>query len=163
MNPKDMLSQKTVTVSLKGLAPWVSGVRYEKDKADLTLHFTLKQGENPLNPKDNLLGKTLDRTEYLAAQNVCFVFLSQEDFKETNSTPKDLTKLLPKLKESFGEHISYLLFFESGNTTQGFAWSKDKLFLRKALAKMPAQEKGDWLLFQPSLKPINELKYALLS
>ena len=36
---------KTFVVSLKGLAPWISQINYEKDKTDLKLIFTLKQGE----------------------------------------------------------------------------------------------------------------------
>ncbi|MDP6704668.1 MAG: hypothetical protein QF775_04245 [archaeon] len=37
--------EKTFSVSLKGLAPWVSQVQYEKEREDLKLIFTLKQGE----------------------------------------------------------------------------------------------------------------------
>ena len=37
--------EKTFVVSLKGLAPWISQIDYEKDKEDLKLIFKLKQGE----------------------------------------------------------------------------------------------------------------------
>lgn len=37
--------EKTFVVSLKGLAPWIAWVRYEKDNRDLRLYFTLNQGE----------------------------------------------------------------------------------------------------------------------
>ena len=36
---------KTFVVSLKGLAPWISRVHYEKNDKDLKLFFTLQQGE----------------------------------------------------------------------------------------------------------------------
>ncbi|MEK7542494.1 MAG: hypothetical protein AAB524_02230 [Patescibacteria group bacterium] len=39
------LKEKTFVVSLKGLAPWIARVRYEKDAQDLKLYFTLNQGE----------------------------------------------------------------------------------------------------------------------
>jgi len=38
-------SEKTFAVSLKGLAPWISKVYYEKHEKDLKLYFTLQQGE----------------------------------------------------------------------------------------------------------------------
>lgn len=37
--------QQTFVVSLKGLAPKISKVQYEKDKEDLRLYFTLQQGQ----------------------------------------------------------------------------------------------------------------------
>ena len=42
--------KKTFVVSLKGLAPWISRVYYEKSEKDLKLYFTLAQGE--ILPKD---------------------------------------------------------------------------------------------------------------
>ncbi len=39
------VQEKTFLVSLKGLAPWVARVRYEKDATDLKLYFTLNQKE----------------------------------------------------------------------------------------------------------------------
>jgi hypothetical protein len=36
--------QKTFVVSLKGIAPRIAQVRYEKDKSDLKLHFVLHEG-----------------------------------------------------------------------------------------------------------------------
>jgi len=38
------LEEKTFVVSLKGLAPKIARVRYEKDQNDLKLYFTLNQG-----------------------------------------------------------------------------------------------------------------------
>jgi hypothetical protein len=37
--------EKTFVVTLKGLAPWISRVRYEKSDNDLKLYFALHQGE----------------------------------------------------------------------------------------------------------------------
>ena len=37
--------EKTFVVSLKGLGPWISRVRYEKEGKDLKLYFSLTQGE----------------------------------------------------------------------------------------------------------------------
>ena len=35
--------KKTFAVKLKGLAPWISQIQYEKEAADLMLYFTLKK------------------------------------------------------------------------------------------------------------------------
>src|SRR3989339_172600 len=37
--------EKTFAISIRGLAPWISKIYYEKDEKDLRLYFTLKQGE----------------------------------------------------------------------------------------------------------------------
>jgi|GEM_PF-2016213 len=39
--------EKIFVVSLKGLAPWIAKVRYEKEAKDLKLYFTLNKGEIP--------------------------------------------------------------------------------------------------------------------
>ena len=42
---KRPVSEKTFTVSLKGLSPLISAIRYEKSGDDVKLHFTLQSGE----------------------------------------------------------------------------------------------------------------------
>jgi len=209
------LKEKIFVVALKGLAPWIAKVRYEKEAQDLKLYFTLNQGEissealslqiqnqadltiivgdkarlhNPgsspsttvlsdgqvkkplldiLYSKEDsqtrLLGIVLSKFEYIARLNVAVIVLRQQDLQDLGVDSKHIPLLVPELKESFGDHLSYLFLLDSLQGTQGLLWSSSSQLRTKFRDIAGGQQKGPWVLLRPAPLSSEQLKYAFLS
>ena len=209
------LQEKIFVVTLKGLAPWIAKVRYEKDVKDLKLYFTLNQGEiSPealslqiqnqadltiivgdkarLNNQDSLLSTTvlsddqvkkplldvlcskedsqtrllglvLSKFEYIPRLDVSVVVLRQQDLQDMRVDSKHIPLLMPELKESFGDHLSYLFLLDSLQGAQGVLWSSSSLLRTKFRDIAGGQQKGPWVLLRPAPLSSEQLKYAFLS
>jgi len=209
------LKEKIFVVSLKGLAPWIARVRYEKEANDLKLYFTLNQGEispevlslqiqnqadltiivgdkarlnnqgsassttvlsydqvkKPLldllcskeDSQIRLLGIVLSKFEYIARLDVSVITLRQQDLQDLRVDSKHIPLLVPELKESFGDHLSYLFLLDSLQGTQGLLWSSSSLLRTKFRDIAGGQQKGPWVLLRPAPLSSEQLKYAFLS
>ena len=208
------LKEKVFVVALKGLAPWIAKVRYEKEANDLKLYFTLNQGEvspealsfqiqnqadltiivgdktrldnsdsslsatvlsenevkKPLldllcskeDSHTRLLGIILSKFEYIDRLDVAVVVLRQQDFQDMRVDSKHIPLLVPELKESFGDNLSYLFLIDSLPGAQGILWSPSNELRTKFRDIAGGQQKGSWVLLRPAPLSSEQLKYAFL-
>jgi len=161
-------------VSLRGLAPKIAKVQYEKDKEDVHLYFTLQEGEisqeqtdltiivgqdnswgkavlellaQQESPQARLLGRLLQKLEYTGSMHTSSI--QQRDFQETGSTPKTLVQTVSKIKEDFGSQLSYFFIFETANNgkSQALLWTSQESIKARLLPVGVAQQKGGWALY----------------
>lgn len=173
--------EKIFVVSLKGVAPWISRVSYEKTEKDLKLFFTLRQGnlstENLLlepvednsileskSEENKLLQKIKESWQYLPEPNLYFVFLNKEVFQGIGSSPRILPKIIKNLQAQIDKNVSFLVLFEnSKEDVQGILWSENKELREKMLWYGEGQEKGNWLIFIAPTKNLQQTSSRLLS
>lgn len=156
--------KKTFAVKLKGLAPWISEIQYEKEELDLTLYFTLKKdtevniivedekhGHKVLSPITTSLGalskKLIANVEYKPNSDLYITSLRYQDFATCNATPLALKGAMEDLKQCGGENSSLLILFETNKNTQGLLWSKRPEIRKTVTTQNQGQEKGNWVLF----------------
>ncbi|MCH7828786.1 hypothetical protein IH982_02940 [Patescibacteria group bacterium] len=156
--------KKTFAVKLKGLAPWISEIQYEKEELDLTLYFTLKKNAEvniivedgktrgkllspiaaPLAP---LSQKLISNVEYKPNSDLYITSLQRKDFEECRATSLALKGAVEELKQCGGENSSLLILFEAAGGTRGLLWSKRPEIREKVKALNKGTEKGNWVLF----------------
>jgi len=156
--------KKTFAVKLKGLAPWISQVQYEKDEYDLTLYFTLNKKTElniivededssfkRLSPIASSLGplsqKLISSVEYRPNLDLYITVLLQKDFQECGATPLALKSAMEELKQYGGENSSLLVLFETQKKSQGLLWSTKPEIRNKIKTLRQGAEKGNWILF----------------
>ncbi|MDA1337605.1 MAG: hypothetical protein O3C23_02475 [bacterium] len=166
--------KKTFAVKLKGLAPWISQIQYEKEEADLTLYFTLKKDTevnvivedgkakskllSPVTtPLALLAQKLISNVEYKPNSDLYITSLQKKDFGECNATSLALKSAMEELKQYGAEESSVLVLYETTRGTQGLLWSKRQDIRAQVKSQNQGTEKGNWVLFQsrgtlPSLK-----------
>jgi hypothetical protein len=137
-----MNREKTFAVSIKGLAPWIESMRYEKNNTDLNLYFTLKGQEFPV-PNSVHYPTNL---EYHTHSLLFSATLSNEQAKH-------VIEIVQKLKQEKGEQYSFLLFFGQ----QGVLWSKNRILQDKILIATRGTGKGNWVLFKKSEQDVRSL------
>jgi len=156
--------KKTFAVKLKGLAPWISEIQYEKEELDLTLYFTLtKDAEvniivedgktrgkllslitTPLAP---LSQKLISNVEYKPNSDLYITSLYKRDFQECGATSLALKGAMEELKQCGGESSSLLVLFETAKGARGLLWSKRSEVREKVKTLNKGTEKGNWVLF----------------
>lgn len=156
--------KKTFAVKLKGLAPWVSEIQYEKEKKDLTLHFTLKKeaevniivedagrGNKFLAPIATPVGplsrKLISNVEYKPNSDLYITSIKRKDFEECGATTLALKGAVEELKQCGGESSSLLVLFETRKGGQGLLWSKKADMREKVKSLRRGEERGNWVLF----------------
>jgi len=166
--------KKTFAVKLKGLAPWISEIQYEKGELDLTLYFTLKKdaevniiveedkkGNKLLSPIITPLAplskKLISNVEYKPNSDLYITSLRHQDFIECGATSLALKGAIEELKQCGAENSSLLILFETAGGTQGLLWSKRSEIREKIKTLNKGAEKGNWVLFEtkdtlPSLR-----------
>ena len=167
--------KKTFAVKLKGLAPWISEIQYEKEEQDLTLYFSLKKaaevniiveddkaGHKVLSPIATPLGPLsrilVSGVEYKPNSDLYITCVRQQDFVLCKATPLALKGAVEELKQYGGEDSSLLVLFEAQKGSQGLLWSKRQDIREKVKAQNQGSEKGNWVLFsaQASLDSLRE-------
>ena len=166
--------KKTFAVKLKGLAPWISQVQYEKEETDLTLYFTLnkdteinviledtKAGSKLLplvTPSLAPLAKRLIlNIEYKPNSDLYITSLQRKDFIECRATSLALKGSMEELKQYGAQESSFLVLYETDRGTHGLLWSKRQDIREKVQSQNQGAQKGNWVLFTtqstlPSLK-----------
>jgi hypothetical protein len=156
--------KKTFAVKLKGLAPWISKIQYEKEDQDLTLYFSLKKdaevniiveddraGHKLLSPITTPLGalsqKLIGNVEYKPNSDLYITSLYHQDFQECGATSLALKGAVEELKQCGGENSSLLVLFETAKGAQGLLWSKRSEVREKVKSLEQGTEKGNWVLF----------------
>ena len=173
--------KKTFAVKLKGLAPWISQIQYEKEEADLTLYFTLKKDTEvniileddkaaskllfptttPLAP---LAQKLISNIEYKPNSDLYITSLQRKDFVECRATSLALKSAVEELKQYGAEESSLLILYETAQGTHGLLWSKRQDIREKVKSQNQGTEKGNWVLFaaQDTLPSLRETFKAKL-
>ena len=147
--------EKTFTVSLKGLAPFVSAIRYEKSQKDVKLFITLAKETRPaVIVEDKSLGgklsdKMFQNLEYHQASSWYISKLAPQDFKECGAQEADLRNCLADLKNSMLD-FSFLLLAQSPSapTPKGFLWTQQQGLKEKISQGFPSQTKENWVVVQ---------------
>tara|TARA_Y100000310_G_scaffold340409_1_gene436102 strand:- start:5234 stop:5767 length:534 start_codon:yes stop_codon:yes gene_type:complete len=175
----ELPQKKTFVVTLKGLAPWISEIHYEKEEQDLKLYFALqKKAEvnvivedreanyKRIVPLGAFSRRLLSHVEYKPASDLYLTFATKKDFEECKTTPRSLKDAFQELRQYGGEDASLLVLFEAkeGQPPQGLLWSKKKDLREKALSQYLGKQKGNWALFQgkDTLSPLKESLKELL-
>ncbi|OHA65226.1 MAG: hypothetical protein A3D64_02365 [Candidatus Wildermuthbacteria bacterium RIFCSPHIGHO2_02_FULL_49_9] len=168
--------KKTFAVKLKGLAPWISEIQYEKEERDLTLYFSLKRdaeiniivedggaGHKLFSPATPPLGalsqKLISSVEYKPNSDLYIASLCRQDFQACGATSLALKDAVEELKQCGGENSSLLVLLETGKGTQGLLWSKRPEVREKVKMLEQGTEKGNWVLFAPK-GPLPSLREA---
>ncbi|MDP2734722.1 MAG: hypothetical protein Q8P12_00785, partial [bacterium] len=166
--------KKTFAVKLKGLAPWVSEIQYEKEEKDLTLYFTLTKeaevniivedegrGNKLLAPISAPMGplsrKLISNVEYKPNSDLYITSLKRKDFEECGATALALKGAMEELKQCGGENSSLLVLFETGKGGQGLLWSRRTDMRQKVKALHRGEERGNWVLFAAK-EPLDSLQ-----
>ena len=110
-----------------------------------------------------LLGLVLSKFEYIARLDIAVIILSLQDLQDTRVDSKHIPLLVPELKESFGDHLSYLFLLGSLQGTQGILWSSSNQLRAKFRDIAGGQQKGRWVLLRPAPLASEQIKYAFLS
>lgn len=169
--------KKTFALKLKGLAPWISQIQYEKEEQDLILRFTLSkkiqlniivedEGSvfKRLTPPASFLGplsqKLILNVEYRQNLDLYITSLVKKDFQECRATPLALKSAMEELKQYGAENSSLLILFETPTTSQGLLWSTKPKVRSKIKALKQGIEKGNWVLFAVK-EPLISLKDSL--
>jgi len=156
--------KKTFAVRLKGLAPWISEIQYEKEELDLTLYFSLKKDAEVniivedgraggkllspiITPLVPLSQKLISNVEYKPNSDLYITSLRHQDFVECGATSLALKGAVEELKQCGGENSSLLILFETTGGTQGLLWSKRPEIRKKVKTLNKGAEKGNWVLF----------------
>ena len=153
--------EKTFVVSLKGVAPWVSQVRYKKDEKDLKLYFTIIVGDAinshnsdalqlPLEatPLPALAGKLLTKLELVEGKNLYMTAVSKHEWQECQADSQTLKESIKHVQDYVGKQASLFLSYEEPNSPhpKGLLWTKRKE-LQDAVQKIgTGLQKGDWTL-----------------
>ena len=149
--------EKTFAVSIKGLAPWIAKVRYEKNNVDLNLYFTLKETETP---EIDLVSRILSRAERVGESRLYVSEVFANDFLETNTAPQALWRAIQQLKEKKGETNSYLIIFQdpASQLMRGLLWSPEQKLQDKIMLYGNGESKGNWVLFSPKQQDMGGIK-----
>ena len=156
--------KKTFAVKLKGLAPWISQVQYEKEEQDLTLYFTLnkdtevniiveddKSGSKLLSltttPLAPLAQKLISNVEYKPNSDLYITSLQRKDFVECRATSLALKSAMEELKQYGAQESSLLVLYETTKGIQGLLWSTRQDIREKVKSQNQGAEKGNWVLF----------------
>lgn len=162
-------SQETVfAVRAKGLAPLVSGVRYEKDEQDLRLYFTLQKGLDltvivgdaphshncallsasfgESDPASKLYSRISSASEHNAKREICRLLLSRRDFRDTGTNPKDIPRVFELTRRHVGQSYSCLALFETRAGAQALLQSDQKILHDVFAFVVKAERKGTWSL-----------------
>ncbi len=153
--------EKTFVVSLKGVAPWVSQVRYKKDEKDLKLYFTIivgdaanshnsEIGQLPLEatPLPALAGKLLTKLEHLENKNLYMAAISKDEWLDCQADTRALKESVVHVKDYIGEQASLLLLYEEPGSShpKGLLWAKRKELQEAAQSIGTGLQKGNWTL-----------------
>lgn len=148
--------ERAFAVRVKGLAPLVSHVYYEKDDSDLRLSFMLREGLD-LTIIVGDMPSTHNRAELLYARagrapssekkrDTFRCAISLRDFQETGTTPKDLPRLFSLLKHRHGEECSFLVFFETRRGFRAILQSPREEAHASLAQKTRTERRGRWSL-----------------
>lgn len=161
--------EKTFVVSLKGLAPFVSAIRYEKSQKDVRLFITLAKETHPaVIVEDMALGgklseKMFANLEYHETSSLYLSLLETRDFEECNADSKTLRGCLEDIKNSLFDS-SFLLLTEEPKTRtkKGFLWTPKQELKERVARNFSFQTKGNWTLLSIEEGTIQEAKERVL-
>lgn len=116
-------------------------------------------------PQLRLLGRALERLRLDEQKELAWTTLHTADFKETQTTSRDLSFLMEELKTNFWKLPSLLLLWEShgsGPLIKGIFYSKNPLLTENLLASFEGVIKSGTALFLVREQKIQEAEEKVL-
>jgi len=101
-------------------------------------------------PQSLLFERILKKMKIKGKENIACVVLEEEDFKETNSHPSDLSFSSAKLKNEFPAIKNFLILWKEKDSpiiTRGIFYSPNKVLGEKILERFEGKQKGNGILF----------------
>ncbi len=101
-------------------------------------------------PESLLFERVLKKIKFKGERNVACALLEKEDFKETNSSPSDLSFSLGKLKSEFSPLRDFLLLWQNYNSplvVKGVFYSSNEGLCQKILEHFKGKQKGGEFFF----------------
>ncbi|MBI2642332.1 MAG: hypothetical protein HYW97_00575 [Candidatus Wildermuthbacteria bacterium] len=165
---EEQKKEKTFVVSLKGLGPFVSAIRYEKDTKDVKLFITLARETRPaVIVEDSRLGGKLSQRmfqnlEYHRSSALYISLLSEQDFTECNASEADLRNCLADLKNSSLDFSFLLVANAPLREPRGFLWTHEPHFKERVVRGFEGEAKGNWVVLRIR-GDVNQAKTRILS
>jgi hypothetical protein len=153
--------EKMFVVSLNGVAPWISQVRYKKNEKDLKLYFTIIVGDASNSHNSDvsqlplettslpaLAGRLLTKLEFLEGKNLYMAAISKDEWQECRANAQALKESVKHAQDYIGEQASLLLLYEEPGSAhpKGLLWTKRKEFQEAVLNMGTGFQKGNWTL-----------------
>jgi len=140
--------------------------------SDIVLNLLKTMGEevseenNYLSSPESLLfERILKKIKFKGEKNVACALLEKEDFKETNSSPSDLSFSLEKLKSEISPLRDFLLLWQNYNSPlviKGVFYSVNKNLSSKVLKHFDGKQKGNGILFFVPQENLSEARDEIL-
>ncbi|MBU1015100.1 hypothetical protein KKI17_01515 [Patescibacteria group bacterium] len=148
------MKRRTVQITLRGIAPWISEISYEKGATDVKLYFTLATDSfsakdvlvNSSPPTENIVARILQKLEYLPAAGLSIATLSTD---ELEGNIQQLPAAAGNLRERLGPQHGFLLLYQPGRQVcwQGILCGGNTKTKAILLGAFQGKEKGPWALF----------------
>ncbi|MDP2640988.1 MAG: hypothetical protein Q8P39_00390 [Candidatus Yanofskybacteria bacterium] len=173
---------KVFQVTLRGIAPWVSQVSYQKEDQDIKLYFALSAGTisehdiivaNPEEPKQSaelqnsvrqLTGNSLAGLEYMPTPQLYITSLSWLDFERAHANSKILPDVCNAVSSRLGNGQGCLFLFQPAEHAplRGLLRGGSHAVRQSVMNKFHGQEKGKWVLFSLPQNSPAEAKRVVL-
>jgi len=167
--------KKRFQLTLRGAAPWISEISYEKCAKDLTLYFTLSDGS--LSEQDIIFSaleateeyakdgvpKLVEKIEYLPAADLYAAWLTQEDMTVAGLTPKQLPLLWKQLASQLSGSSGYIVLFPEHTWHTALLLGGKKKVREATKQQFSAQERADWIIAHIPETTFAEAKQLLIT
>ena len=110
-----------------------------------------------------LLGRVLEKLNCNKEKEICWASLAQDDFKKSNTSPKNLGSILEELKVL--NPASLLILWEtlnSNKSVKGIFYSSQKTLIEKIKDQYESTQKGKGVLFLVKNSDISEAEKEVL-
>ncbi|HEX9722026.1 MAG TPA: hypothetical protein VGA53_02055, partial [Candidatus Paceibacterota bacterium] len=125
-------------------------------------HYILELLLNSEDPALRFLGVALFKLEENAGNDVCSATFTKGDLRAALTEPKHVGKVVEFLRSQFGDHSSFLFWFEKSPALfQALCWTT-RPNLQEQAAKLPGSlQKGNWCLWEAPLHQKNTIYQQL--
>lgn len=113
-----------------------------------------------------IFAKILNKLRIDPEKNLATATISVDEFKETNSSPSNLSFALRKLSSGLFPFENLLLLWEQNSSplyVRGVFYSEQKSFLDKLSSQFESEQKGDALLFKTKEKDLKEAQEKIMA
>lgn len=113
----------------------------------------------------DLFGRSLEKLRFFQAENLGLVVLKEDDFRATDSSPKELSFTLENLIAPIFSFQNLLCLWESKNSpllSQGVFYSPNRKLVEEIGGRFQGEKKGNGILFRIENRDIEEVKDDIL-
>jgi len=112
--------------------------------------------ENQQNNQTRLLIRGLNVLKFL--KGTAIISFTKEDFRNSNSKPKDLKFVLEKLTKETFRFPELLILWQDDSLIKGVFYSKKEYLINKFSEKFIGQRKGQGIIFETKIKDLETAK-----